>query len=414
MIRKILMKRYKVALIILSAFFVVAYSLTSANNVSNWRSEQKYYASEEFQKEFTEHPEFYAKGYDEAKEEVIPYDSLEEFQKDMLTQYKYAQHYYFDYTSSGYTDPAMSDDLDTLIDTSYQMGTYYAGTSMIGAFMVIAALLTGFLLFFIDQKSNFNRFLFSLPISRKKLFSAKLTNLVLPLIGSFAIGIFLHVLIEYLGIPAPYINATFPQLLYSGFSHFLLMVLALCLGIALGTLLGNIIFGPIAVVLAILLLLTFNDLFYVGFADLLSWLFPNIRLLTPRALFILNLGKTSAPWYMLLAVVLASILFIVIAKRIFLHVSMENDGDFLTVPTYKKPMFWTLFLFTSIWGNISLINWYAIANPSFYENFSYHPLPTFLTVTLLCLLASTVLIYFHEIRKWWIERREAKLQTKSY
>src|SRR5699024_7864354 len=215
MIRKILMKRYKVALIILSAFFVVAYSLTSANNVSNWRSEQKYYASEEFQKEFTEHPEFYAKGYDEAKEEVIPYDSLEEFQKDMLTQYKYAQHYYFDYTSSGYTDPAMSDDLDTLIDTSYQMGTYYEGSSMIGAFMVIAALLTGFLLFFIDQKSNFNRFLFSLPISRKKLFSAKLTNLVLPLIASFAIGIFLHVLIEYLGIPSPYINATFAHLLYS-------------------------------------------------------------------------------------------------------------------------------------------------------------------------------------------------------
>ncbi len=407
MIKQILYKRYKAVLIVACAFFVTLYAGASAEHVRSWNSQYRYATSSELKKDFAAHPESYIQGYDEQTDKEIPYDSLSDYQKDWLTQYNWSIRYYdhFNYWSTDFSDE----------DTStYQIGTHYGSSTSAGYFGLIAAVLSGFLLFFIDQKTKFNNFLFTLPIARKKLFAAKIKYLALPLVGSFVIGVLAYVLIEYFGISANYLNATLPQLLYSGLGHLLLLILALALGIALGAILGNIVFGPLAVFAAILLLMTFNGLYYNGFASLMGWLFPKSKLLYPEALFILSPGKTGAPWYMLVALLVLTVLFVFIAQRTFLNISMENDGEFLTVPKYRAPMFWTIFLFTSVWGIISTTNWYAIAYPEILEGYPYHPIVDGLFVTLLCFLGSTLLIYFHEIRKWCVEKRQARLLKKGY
>lgn len=104
------------------------------------------------------------------------------------------------------------------IPYSPSFGRFYLGTALL--FIVPLA---GFLLFFIDQKTGFNQFLFSLGVSRKDLFKKKLLYVALPFLLSILVGQSLYALLIHTLIPAPYMNATLGQLFTSVISNFCLL-----------------------------------------------------------------------------------------------------------------------------------------------------------------------------------------------
>ncbi|HLQ39907.1 MAG TPA: hypothetical protein VK118_02995 [Tetragenococcus sp.] len=412
MIREIYSQRYSKVIWIVCILIVLFYVYTGYSNVNGWQSNQKYLFSEDFvNKEFKLESEDYVKDYTEDGQPIY-YHSLDEYRKDQLTLYNQELTYLpklDDYENLGFEGREIKS------ADSYQPGFTYLNN--IGSdnseltLMVVVLFILGFLLFFLDQKTNFNRFLFSLAVKRKKLFSQKILFVGLPLTFTLALSILMNVLINYYGIPNIYLNATLAQLLYSGFSQLILLLFVFSAGCFFGVLLGNLVFGPLALLLGLSFAVS-ADLFYTELVKLIQLFSPNSRFLYFSGLFISYPQKSGSPWYILLILVMASLIFIALANKIFNQISLENDGHFITVPHLQLAVFLTMFILSSIYFSISSADWlYFIASPAEKADYA-NPLISCLTSTVICFIGSFLLIYFGDIHKHWIERREMRLRQK--
>lgn len=421
-IRSIYYKRYGKSLIaiILLLFFFYWTGAFGLNN--SWQGHYEWLHSYEFEtKHYNNDLDNQIKGYVGDSDTPIYYSSIDEYRDEELTVYHasnapylptiresadqyFLRNEYYDYGST--SDP-----------NDYQRGVEYyfrfGGSDPI--FTMGLMLLAGFALFFVDPKTNFNRFLFSLPVSRRQLFTGKLLYLGLPLLGALALAILGSIFINYFGIPAPYLNVTLPQMLYSGLSHFATMTLLLTSGIFFGALLGNLVLGPAALMGGLFFFVGFFNPFYIQFNNLITYFFPNIHLQNPWTLIVTSVGKTGTTLTTLILFFLFSLVLLGLTERIYQKTSMENDGDFVTDPSLRLPTFLSLCIGSNLFFGIGSTPWswvFSIDPTEYYVNRSGYWF-TLLVQFVLVFIVSFGLVYFQSIQKWWRKRRDLRLKQKS-
>lgn len=421
MIRDIYLKRYGKSLIAVLLVFAFLYWGNAFNQVKNWHTYHDYLYSEEFEVDYKNEPNSYIKDYVDNSEIPIYYDSIDEYRNEELIYYGLSQLAYESTIREYLDDDFVINDFESTINqaNNYQRGaSYYIKRGWTDAFsQLILIVAIGFLLFFVDQKTNFNRFLFSLPVKRRSLFLGKIFYLVLPLLIGLGIILLGNSLIIQLGIPAQYLNATLPQLLYSALSHFALMTLLLTIGIFFGTLLGNLVLAPLALVGGSFSLLVTSYEFYYEFNILVTYFLPNTHLQTYDTLFIMNMGKSGTTIPVLVLTFLASFIFLFLAEKIYQKTFMENDGDFVTAPELRLPTFLTLFIGFNLFFTIASVSWMWILPLQHKELIDANYITdcwTYLLIQfILVFLVSFGLVYFQSIQKWWIKHRDNRLKRKA-
>lgn len=156
MIRSIFAERYKKVLLAacLLVIGVGVFNVVIENN--QWKSVYNDpHGKENFEKH--RHEITY---WDDEKEDNVPFSSYKEYQNAQLIFYRSYESYPKIVTASDYSKA---------VPYQSNFATYFNS-----ALLLIVPLM-GFLLFFVDQKTGFNQFLFSLGTSRKDLFRKKNT-----------------------------------------------------------------------------------------------------------------------------------------------------------------------------------------------------------------------------------------------
>ena len=414
MIREIYKQRYGKVVWFLMALFIVLPIISSMNTTSNWISQNNYYRSNEFVSDYQAHPENYAKAFyfDEKtqKETMILYDSIEEYRADNLAFYaSYTDRYLATYQEQ--RDNRMTiqaDENQKAEKDSYQRGTSYSSQwryTNFSLFILIACAFIGFLCFFVDQKTSFNQFLFSLPVNRKTLFSQKLRQVIAPVIGSLLLGSLLQNLIVYWRIPHEYIHATLAQLLYSAISYTVLAFVVLVVGLFFGILLGNLVFAPLALVIGFYLLVMCSYPFYDGLNSVVTYLFPQMHFLQLSGLIVLEPGKTGSPIWMLCCLLLFSLFILWLARRLYQKISLEHDGEFILVPQVKAMT--AILLFIGWNGYFTIGNVFA---PIFFtgSTLSIDNVVWLGIQIVSTFLVSYGLVYTGDLRKRWNRRQYKK------
>lgn len=400
-LRNIFQARYGAVLLLLVGGILIFYISSGFNFVTNWQSQHTWYHSKEFIKDYSED------GHDikdYTDDEAVYYEDIDEFRQQELT-------IFWTYTS---------EDSERLTrfkaDRSYQKGVNYWNRfdhSFI-VFIPWILFILGFSLFFIDLKTNFNSLLFSLPYTKKQIFKGKLRYMMPPIFISLAVGILIHQFLIHAMIPELYLNATLGQMLYSGVSHWFLLLLAFSSGTFIGTLLGNLVTGPLLVAAGFISLAFFFDflsvsssyLDYFGF-DKTMLFFTNL-FGDSSTLTITTLGKSgSMPAVFVLFSVL-SLVVLFFAQRIFENTSLDSNGKVLTVPRFRRRFFIILAVTSSLYFTISS-GFSHYFDYGYYDRLSYLPL---LLIPVICTISSFIVTYYDEIFKFWNKRYLDRMTKK--
>lgn len=396
-LRNIFQARYGAVLLLLVGGILIFYISSGFNFVKNWQSQHTWYHSKEFIKDYSED------GYDikdYTDDEAVYYEDIDEFRQQELT-------IFWTYTS---------EDNERLTrfkaDRSYQKGVNYWNRfdhSFI-VFIPWILFILGFSLFFIDLKTNFNSLLFSLPYTKKRIFKGKLRYMMPPIFISLAVGILIHQFLIHAMIPELYLNATLGQMLYSGVSHWFLLLLAFSSGTFIGTLLGNLVTGPLLVAAGFLSLAIFYDFLaailnlfdYFGF-DKMILFFTNL-FGESSTLTITTLGKSGSmpAVFVLFSVLSLAVLFI--AQNIFENTSLESNGKVLTVPRFRRRFFIILAIISNLYFTIATVNVIAY--------FDYESILPLILVPVICTISSFIVTYYDEIFKFWNKRYLDRMTKK--
>lgn len=396
-LRNIFQARYGAVLLLLVGGILIFYISSGFNFVKNWQSQHTWYHSKEFIKDYSED------GYDikdYTDDEAVYYEDIDEFRQQELT-------IFWTYTS---------EDNERLTrfkaDRSYQKGVNYWNRfdhSFI-VFIPWILFILGFSLFFIDLKTNFNSLLFSLPYTKKQIFKGKLRYMMPPIFISLAVGILIHQFLIHAMIPELYLNATLGQMLYSGVSHWFLLLLAFSSGTFIGTLLGNLVTGPLLVAAGFLSLAIFYDFLaailnlfdYFGF-DKMILFFTNL-FGESSTLTITTLGKSGSmpAVFVLFSVLSLAVLFI--AQNIFENTSLESNGKVLTVPRFRRRFFIILAIISNLYFTIATVNVIAY--------FDYESILPLILVPVICTISSFIVTYYDEIFKFWNKRYLDRMTKK--
>ncbi|MHC5269077.1 hypothetical protein ACYSNO_07850 [Enterococcus sp. LJL98] len=386
-LRKIYDARYRTPLFLLILGILLLYLGSGILQVSNWKNTKNYLESTAFVEEFNKKPEYYDIGYDNEMDQVILPKNIEEYQTYSLQVYQ----------QSFIADP--NDPSENVFGDRYQAGVSYwkkfdAHLINLSAYLIF---LIGFCLFFIDLKGNYNQFLFSLSWTKKALFQGKIRYFALPLFATLALSILGNILLTATFIPQKYMNATLLQLLYSGLSHWMFLALAFAGGLLLGTLLGNLVLGPIVVGLVLVSFLTTSDL-YGEVTQLIHYFTSKTIWFDFESFFVMLPGKTGTPWWALLSYGALTVLALFFAEKVYQQTSLENNGQMLTVPTLRLPVFIILTLLSSLWFVLPFANWsYSLVNRE-------HNAPSIVSSSIIfifCLLTSLFLVYIDVLPKHW-------------
>ncbi|MCU7358168.1 ABC transporter permease [Enterococcus dispar] len=393
MLKQIYLKRYGKALIAFALVIFGIHFLNAFSAVSSWQSQNNYLHSKEFKAEYDNHSEGFTY-WNSEKNQDIPYASRQDYITDQL---------YF------YRDNYQAQQISNKRYQSYNPNATYFGQTGQGYALLSLLLvgLSGFLIFFIDEKTAFNRFLFSLPQKRSQLFSEKLVYVALPILGSLLLSQLFYICYLKMGIPAPYLNVTWGQLLQSAASSFTLNVLLFTCSMFIGSMVGNLVFGPLTWV-GFVFFASFLPSAWNSFLNLFNHQNANPFSFNPENLFIYTLGKTGGYWWMIPIFLVLIFLFLGWTARKYLTLSLENDGDYLLHQNSRWPIWSLMWVFTSfIILNAFTNTWqlyFILKDSQEAVSFTQTILSTLVTIAIIGILLF-LLVFFSSIKtKWEIYR----------
>lgn len=388
MIRSIYFERYKKVLIA-ACLLVIGLSIFNAINQTNqWKA----HSTDPYAKEQYEQNQQEATYYDKETNKTVSYSSFEDYRKtDLLFYY-----------SANYGPTAGPKNLSDANNYATDVLYYTRFSTNFYASLILIVPLLGFLLFFIDQKTGFNQFLFSLGRSRKELFKKKFLYVALPFLLSILIGQSLYALMIHTLIPAPYMNATLGQLFYSVLNNFCLLFVMFCSSAFIGSMVGNVFFGPLTWFVYWILLILFPNGVYA--------LVNNINLATgstmdsPRTLFIIGVGKTGGYWWLSLLFIMLGLLFTFWGYKKFQKLSLESDSAYLLHSESRWSIWSLMTLFTSLVLVFNFFDpWNVYLTNHLYGDKSIGLIQPIFSSSLLVLIVGCVcslLIFFPQIKRF--------------
>ena len=400
MLKTIYLKRYGKALIAFALIIFGIYFLNAFSAVSNWHCQNNYLHSQEFKAEYENHSEAFTY-WNSEKNQDTPYASRQDYIADQL---------YF------YRDSYQAQQNSNKEHQNYNPKTVYYGMTGQGYALLSLLLvgLAGFLIFFIDEKTAFNRFLFALPQKRSQLFTQKLIYVALPILGSLLFSQLFYICYLKLGIPAPYLNVTWGQLLHSVITSFTLNVLLFTCSMFIGSMVGNLILGPLTWV-GFVFFASFLPPAWNSFLNLFNRQNADPFSFNPENLFIYTLGKTGGYWWMIPIFLVLIFLFLGWTARKYRTLSLENDGDYLLHQDSRWPIWGLMWVFTSfIIINAFTNTWqlyFILKDSQEAVSFTQTILSTFITITIIGILLF-VLVFFSVIKTKWEIYRAKKHNLK--
>ncbi|MGG5368702.1 ABC transporter permease [Enterococcus sp. AZ196] len=393
MIRSIYLERYKKVLI--AACILIIGSCLFNVIIQNNQWENAY--SDPNDKEFYEVHKESLTSWDNEKMKEMPFTSYRDYRQRKLTFYGIGSPGSF-YTQEGVTFEILSKASNYSNKFPYASNFSYRSE----AFLLFFIPLTGFLLFFIDQKTGFNQFLFSLGISRKDLFKKKILYIALPLLISLLVGQSLYAILIHTIIPAPYMNATLGQLITSVVSNFCLLFFMFSSSAFIGAMVGNTVFGPLTWAVYWWMMLSFpNSAYSMGNIIYAAKQISHKQF--SETLFVYSVGKMGGHWWMnVLFILLSSLLIFWIFKK-YQTISLENDNAYLLHKESRWPIWGIMTIFTSFILNTSFFDpWLYFFSKKNYEQVDVSisdPILTNVVITLIVGCVCAILIFSRKFFK---------------
>lgn len=326
-LKRLLFHHYKKIITILLITITGIYFLQTITGIVSWKNDYKYFSSEKahlnFEKQLKDSYEFedQEKGkiflfYDLKKEHAIYTDDFNTFRDYTLTVFN------------------PNEDANQLKYNSYP----YYNEHFIQ--LLIIFIIVGSLLFLIDLKSNFNTLLFTSKYKRSSIYWYKYYYIGGTMAITLLISKFFSILAYRFFIPHNYLNISLSQQLFSSFSGWLTLVSFFILSSFLGLIIGNWLFGIGAI---LVMFFTFNR--FLSNIDYMAQTFFNSHVEETSTVSsnvlnnVLPLQQVSIQpinYLPLFILVFSAVLSLFIGQRLFEHISLENRGSFIIIPTLKR------------------------------------------------------------------------------
>ena len=372
MLYKIYWKRSKWIILFASLVIFASFAFSSRIIVYNWQDSRNFYQSEAFKKDFDSYPKNYVK--DENKYRASKHQAA--------IRQKYSDRQLMVHSKNS---PLYTTQTQIFNDSPSNVFYFQTNVQLGQAEKVVLFLLLGFAVFFLDLKLHFNQFLFGLGIKRSKIFWKKVlfyTGIlfIVTLLSNYcALGII------GANIPDKYLDFTWTQFLYSGFSCTMSYLFIFIIGLLFGVGLGNLFFAPLSLVPLLF--------YFVFYQEKLSYLkeewFDTWQLLPSF--------YGSHPM-LIVFMILASLSLLALGCYSFNRTSLENSSEFLLVKKLRLPIY-LLMIASSV---------YLGVGTSFLTLKTWQDLKVFVGITLFCTVIATVFVYFQTMLKWWQRYRENK------
>ncbi|MBL1224430.1 hypothetical protein [Enterococcus sp. BWR-S5] len=217
--------------------------------------------------------------------------------------------------------------------------SFYFNENFLAAIIILAA---GFLMFFVDLKTGFNSFLFSLGFPRKHIYFAKYLFIGLPLLLSVLVGKLLMSLILFFTIPTEFMNLSIPELLLGIGTSWLTYVFYFACGAFIGLVSGNTILGLLTI-FGFGLSINFS---IPGFVHAVQYaLYHDTERYPPLMsnLFSIFITKSVPLWQGYAVFILLSVVLIIFGNTLYNRLSLEKNGNYLLFDNLRLP---TLVLIT--------------------------------------------------------------------
>lgn len=204
---KIMQLRYWKYLVGLFVIIVGLQGVRSMTVVDKWQTSDQYYHSEQFIKDFKQHPKLY-----------LQEDRKGHPKKQSLEAYRL--------------------EANPVFEPTHEAGfMIYSPTIIVLVMIVFGA---GLLIFANDRRTNFDTFLFSLESSRRRLYWTKLGYGIGTLLSSLLIGDVIYYSVLKLKIDASYVQLNIPTLIQREIGSLVLMLGIFTIGCLIGLLIGKL------------------------------------------------------------------------------------------------------------------------------------------------------------------------------
>lgn len=366
----ILKKRYGLSLIITCLFILLFYSYSGYKDVNNWKDTNAYYHSAQFDKDMAgvteeDNPMYTGLSLNERKE-------LE--RKNSLNLF---------YKTTSYDEKGNL--ITNASDTSY-FTMYFNEDPLLLLAVIVAA---GFFLFFVDLKTSFNEFLFSLGVSKRRIYFSKFALVSIPILSSVLLAKFLFVGIITTGIPAEYVNITTSELVTVVFASWTTCVMYFFIAAFIGVIAGNLILAPLTVIGFSLSL----GFFITACANAWSY-FSSATAdgFAADSFFVYTVTKDPVSLTPIILAIVLSFTVFVIGSLLFPKLTLEKKGDYLLFDQLKLPVVIAMTIYVPVVLVFSR-RYYT------YED-SSTPIPSLLIYGVLTALIGSYLVYRKEIHTY--------------
>ncbi|MGM0240062.1 ABC transporter permease [Enterococcus sp. AZ103] len=400
MVKSIYFERYKKPLIAFCLLIIGICLVNAKFQSDSWHQSYTHYTEDSQAKQNFEDFQTEYSYWDDKSQNNRNYQNFQEYIDSNLYVYQPATNMYNPLKIPAATDYESHE-------------TYITNTTNYSSILLFLVPLAGFLLFFLDTKTGFNHFLFSLPVTRKELFIKKLIYIGGPILLTVLAGQILYAVLIHNMIPAPYMNATLSQLFVSVINYFFLISTIFFVSTFIGSMVGNLAFGPLT-------WLVFW-IFTYSFPNAISAIFETISISQnntpsiPSNLFITTVGKTGGYLSMSLLFILLSLGFLTWGYKKNQTISLENDGNYLLNQESRWPVwiFMTSFC-TFILGNTFFSPWYSYyISRSIGEIYSvWRPIGSSLLILILVGLTCYVVVFFSTIKEKFASRRKQIIHSE--
>lgn len=380
-LQELLIQRYKYLLIAIAVFFIGLSFLETKNNISTWKDIQIEVTDKNAEKNFYKEikdKNSYPDGkmtlyYDvDNGDKVIATDNFEEYKENRLKVFPDKK------------------------DQQSVFGFYLTESIFL---LISVTIISGFALFFYDNKTNFNTLLFSSKFSKQAIYLAKYKIVG----GTFLVTLVIAKLVRMLGlvlfIPKEYLNVSFLELLPSQILQISCLMTIFVVSSFAGLILGDWITGIVTMLGFWYMLSGFIYGLNSIYVTLMNKEFKNVPGFEIVNYFELSKKSVSEILLPILVFLIISIILLLWGNQLYKQLSLENNGNYLMFNHLKKPVqiIFLLFVFVVTRGGALIealkikltgINPYGQYQPSV-----AHSLLITLLVLVVAYLVSTIIIY---------------------
>ncbi|MDA9470394.1 ABC transporter permease [Enterococcus sp. 5H] len=372
----ILKKRYGLFILIASIAIVGFYVFLGISDVNRWKEMELYYSSDDFITELKQNPEEINPSY----KNLSLKERQEKHKKDSLMLF---------FQTDTFDDQG---NMDTSENRPYF--TMYFNEN---PWLLISLIsLIGFSLFFVDLKTSFNEFLFSLGVSKRKIYFTKYLLIALPLLFSVLIAKILFIGIVTLGIPSEYVNLNMHQIVMNILALWSPIVFYFSVSTFIGLVTGHMILGPLT-----LFGFCFSfEFFMTSLTNALYFFTDHTKEVYMGDFFQYIITKNPTPLFPIIFALVVSILLTVSGFFLFPALTLEKKGNYLLFDKLKIPVI----IATTIYVPIVMV---------FSQGFSHDEslqssIVSLLIYAIITALIVSYIVFKKEIDRWIHQKKQIK------